>query len=219
MSAFTWPPDTAGACAPAGSPAGSPAGALEAAVRAAARATSGEQIPAAVLVPLLLADSEGDTRVVLTRRRSDLRRHAGEISFPGGRRDDEDESLQHTALREAEEEIGLRREQVSVIGHLPPTSTFATNYVIHPFVATLSEGVAWRVSAREVDAVLELTLSDVRAGRTTTQIQRRGITFTTDAFIVEDHVIWGATARIIQDLLDRLSGGGPGGGALALTSS
>ena len=83
---------------------------------------------------------------MLTRRRADLRRHAGEISFPGGRRDEEDASLQVTALREAEEEIGLPRADANVIGELPATSTFATGYLIHPFVATIPAGTAWQLS-------------------------------------------------------------------------
>jgi 8-oxo-dGTP pyrophosphatase MutT (NUDIX family) len=212
LSAFIWPPDKAGADAAGARPrvgvGVDPA--------AAARTAPGEQTAAAVLVPLFLAGDEHEPHVVLTRRRADLRRHAGEISFPGGRVDSADASLEETALREAEEEIGLPREQVSVLGELPSTSTFATNYVIHPFVATILEGLAWRPSAREVDAVLELSLSDVRSSRTTTQLQRSGITFTVDAFIVEDHVIWGATARILHDLLERLRGGGPDGGPLEL---
>src|ERR1700761_1556911 len=90
------------------------------------------RIAAAVLVPLYLADDE--LHVVLTRRRADLRRHAGEISFPGGRQDPEDPDLRSTALREAEEEIGLPRESVDVLGELSPVSTFVTGYLIHPFV-------------------------------------------------------------------------------------
>jgi 8-oxo-dGTP pyrophosphatase MutT (NUDIX family) len=142
--------------------------------------------------------------VVLTKRRADLRRHAGEISFPGGRRDAEDVDLTATALREAEEEIGLNGSQVTLLGALPPTSTFVTNYVIHPFVAMIPAGVAWRLSAREVDTVLELPLEAIRAGRSKTNIERRGMTFETDAYIVEDQIIWGATARIIEHLLERL---------------
>ena len=169
-----------------------------------------------MLVPLLLLPGEPEPRLVLTRRRADLRRHAGEIFFPGGRMDAQDESLEHTALREAEEEIGLQSARVTVVGQLPQTSTFATNYVIHPFVATVREAVAWRPSARKVDAVLELALSEVRASRTTTQIERRGIKFTTDAFILHGHVIWGATARIIHDLLQELSAGEAGRSSLQL---
>jgi 8-oxo-dGTP pyrophosphatase MutT (NUDIX family) len=199
LSAFTWPPE------PSASASFDPSGA-------------GEQVPAAVLVPLFLAGEQPEPHVVLTRRRADLRRHAGEISFPGGRRDAEDASLTDTALREAEEEIGLPRVQASLLGELPQTSTFVTNYVIHPFVATIPAGVAWRLSAREVDAVLELPLQDVRAGRTKTHIERRGITFETDAYVIDEHVIWGATARIIEHLLERLAPP-DAEGRLALTGS
>jgi 8-oxo-dGTP pyrophosphatase MutT (NUDIX family) len=164
-----------------------------------------------VLVPLFLAGQPQQAHIVLTRRRADLRRHAGEISFPGGRRDAEDADLLTTALREAEEEIGLGREQVSLLGELPQTSTFATGYVIHPFVVAIPAGVAWRLSPREVDAVLELPLEAVRAGRTRTQMERRGFSFETDAFIVDEHLIWGATARIIDHLLARLSAAEPDG--------
>jgi 8-oxo-dGTP pyrophosphatase MutT (NUDIX family) len=184
LSAFAWPPDAARA--------------------AASQRRAGDEIPAAVLVALFRAGDGARPHLVLTRRRSDLRRHAGEISFPGGRRDADDADLETTALREAEEEIGLPRTEVQLIGELPPVSTFATGYVIHPFVGTIAAPVAWSVSAREVDAVLELALDDVRDGLTTTQLERRGITFETDAYVVGEHLIWGATARIIADLLERL---------------
>jgi 8-oxo-dGTP pyrophosphatase MutT (NUDIX family) len=157
-----------------------------------------------VLVPLFVACEEEAPHVVLTRRRGDLRRHAGEISFPGGRHDPEDADLEDTALREAEEEIGLPRTAVSMLGELPPTSTFATNYVIHPFVGLIAPGQQWRPSPLEVDAVLELPLRALREGRTRTRIERRGISFQTDAYIVGEHLIWGATARIVEDLLERL---------------
>jgi 8-oxo-dGTP pyrophosphatase MutT (NUDIX family) len=197
LSAFTWPPDPS-------------------ALGATDRPAAAEEIPAAVLVPLFLAGEAQEPHVVLTRRRADLKRHAGEISFPGGRRDAEDADLAETALREAEEEIGLPRSEVRLLGELPTTSTFATNYVIHPFVGLIPEGLAWRLSAREVDAVLELALEGLRAGRTRTRMQRRGISFETDAYVVEDHLIWGATARILQDLLDQLDQQPGAGGGLDL---
>jgi 8-oxo-dGTP pyrophosphatase MutT (NUDIX family) len=158
-----------------------------------------------VLVPLFLSPGTRTPHVVLTRRRADLRRHAGEISFPGGRQDPEDVDLKDTALREAEEEIGLPRSAVSLIGELTPTSTFATNYVIHPFVGLVPAGQIWRASPREVDAVLELPLEALRRARTRTRMERRGFTFHTDAYIFEDHMIWGATARILEDLFEHES--------------
>jgi 8-oxo-dGTP pyrophosphatase MutT (NUDIX family) len=156
-----------------------------------------------VLVPLFHAAADGEPHAVLTRRRGDLRRHAGEISFPGGRRDPEDANLRETALREAEEEIGLPRAEVRLLGELPSTSTFVTGYVIHPYVGLIPAGLAWQVSEREVDAVLELPLRVLRESRTRTRIERRGISFETDAYIVEEHLIWGATARIVENLLER----------------
>jgi 8-oxo-dGTP pyrophosphatase MutT (NUDIX family) len=167
------------------------------------------QVPSAVLVPLFLAappaaqGPEG-LHAVFTRRRDDLRRHAGEVSFPGGRRDRSDADLRATAVREAEEEIGLAPGDVTVIGALQPTSTFATNYAIHPFVGVIAPGREWKLSPREVEEVLELPLADLRAGYRRTDLTRRGVTFRTDAYVVGDAFIWGATARILGDLLLRV---------------
>lgn len=162
-----------------------------------------EQVPAAVLVPLY-EGSDGELRVVLTKRRSDLRRHAGEISFPGGRRDPEDATLSDTALREAEEEIGLTRSEVRLVGALERTSTFATNYVIHPFVGLVGGERVWRASEIEVDVVLEPSLREVRDGSTRTRMERRGIAFETDAYAFDGQLVWGATARILEELLERV---------------
>src|SRR5947207_2506107 len=111
---------------------------------------------AAVLVPLFVRGDE--LHAVFTKRRDDLRRHAGEISFPGGRQDFPDEDLRVTALREAEEEIGLPRDDVELIGALPPTGTFVTGYRIHPFVGVIRRGHAWTPQPNEVEQVLELSL-------------------------------------------------------------
>ena len=163
------------------------------------------QVPAAVLVGLCAgeADAPENLRAVFTVRRPDLRRHAGEISFPGGRRDPADPDLVATALREAHEEIGLAAGAVTVVGALPLTSTFVTNYAIYPFVGLLSPGQRWRLSEREVEAVLEISLADLRSSVGTTQITRRGVTFEMPAYLVGEHVIWGATARIVDHLLER----------------
>jgi 8-oxo-dGTP pyrophosphatase MutT (NUDIX family) len=141
---------------------------------------------------------------VFTKRSGDLRRHAGEISFPGGRQDLTDADLRETALREAEEEIGLPRAEVSVLSTLPPTPTFVTNYIIHPFVGQIPARRGWQLSPLEVDAVLELPLGALRESRTRTRLERRGISFETDAYVMGEHLIWGATARILENLLERL---------------
>lgn len=158
---------------------------------------------AAVLVPLFVED--GDLRVVFTLRRDDLRRHPGEISFPGGRRDPEDADLLATALREAWEEIGLAAGAVEVVGALQPTSTFVTSYSIHPFVGVVAPGSHWTAQATEVAAVIELPLLALAAGYARRRISRRGVPIRTDTYVVGEHLIWGATARILADLLDRVS--------------
>jgi len=160
------------------------------------------RIDAAVLVPLYLHDDQ--LHAVLTKRRDDLRRHAGEISFPGGRQDLEEEDLRATALREAEEEIGLPAGAVEIVGGLQPTPTVVTNYAIYPFVGVIEAGLRWTLSAAEVDEVLELPLPRLRDSYERRRLLRRGVPFVTDVYVVDDHLIWGATARIVADLLERL---------------
>jgi 8-oxo-dGTP pyrophosphatase MutT (NUDIX family) len=161
-----------------------------------------EQVPAAVLVPLF--EHERKLRIVLTRRRADLRRHAGEVSFPGGRFDAGDGDLRATALREAEEEVGLMRDRVTLVGALERTSTFATNYLIHPFVGVFAGERRWELSPLEVDAVLEPTLEELRSGKTRTRLERRGFQFETDAYMFDGELVWGATARILDNLFERI---------------
>lgn len=158
---------------------------------------------AAVLVPIYL--DQGELHAVFTRRREDLRRHAGEISFPGGRRDPEDADLMATALREAEEEVGLDPAAVEVSGALQPTPTIATGYAVYPFVGVIEPGMAWTLSPREVAEVIELPLSTLKAGYGRRRLVRRGLPIRTDTYVVGDHLIWGATARILADLFDRIA--------------
>jgi 8-oxo-dGTP pyrophosphatase MutT (NUDIX family) len=160
------------------------------------------RIDSAVLVPLYL--DENHLHAVFTRRRDDLRRHAGEISFPGGRQDDDEDDLRATALREAEEEIGLAPDAVELVGALQPTPTIATDYAVYPFVGLIEPGHAWRPSAAEVAAVLEFPLGRLRAGFGRRRLTRRGVPFRTDVYEVDDQLIWGATARILADLLERV---------------
>ncbi len=157
-----------------------------------------------MLVPLYR--SGGELHAVFTRRRDDLRRHPGEISFPGGRRDPTDANLLATALREAHEEVGLPPSAVDVAGALQPTATIVTGYAVYPFVGLIVPGFRWTLSPREVTAVIELPLRALRAGYERRRLLRRGLPIRTDTYVVGDSLIWGATARILADLLDRLDG-------------
>jgi 8-oxo-dGTP pyrophosphatase MutT (NUDIX family) len=157
---------------------------------------------AAVLVPLYLED--GVLHAVFTKRREDMRRHPGEISFPGGRYEEGEPDLRATALREADEEIGLPQDAVEILGALQPTPTIATGYAVYPFVGLIEPGRTWTPSAREVAEVLELSLSELLAGYARRRLIRRGLPIRTDTYLAQDHLIWGATARILADLFDRI---------------
>jgi 8-oxo-dGTP pyrophosphatase MutT (NUDIX family) len=158
---------------------------------------------AGVLVALYVREDE--LHAVFTKRRDDLRRHPGEISFPGGRYDEGEPDLIATALREAEEEIGLPAHAVEIVGALQPTPTIATGYAVYPFVGMIEPGQKWTLSAREVAEVLELSLRDLLAGYARRRLLRRGLPIRTDTYVVGDHLIWGATARILADLFDRIA--------------
>ena len=99
---------------------------------------------------------------------------------------------------------GCRPGEVELLGALQPTPTFVTNYAIYPFVGLIEPGFAWVLQEREVAQVLELPLEAVRAGYGRRRLVRRGMPFRTDAYETDGHLIWGATARIVADLLDRL---------------
>jgi 8-oxo-dGTP pyrophosphatase MutT (NUDIX family) len=157
---------------------------------------------AAVLVPLYL--DRGRLHAVFTRRHDDLRRHPGEISFPGGRYDEGEPDLKATALREAQEEIGLPKDAVQIVGALQPTPTIATGYAVYPFVGLIEAGRTWTPSANEVAEVLEIPLQELLSGYGRRRLVRRGVPIRTDTYLVGENLIWGATARILADLFDRI---------------
>ena len=170
----------------------------------AAEMSASGSVDAAVLVPLFGWPQRPG--LVFTERRHDLRRHAGEISFPGGRRD-EGEGYLRTALREAEEEIGLDASRVEVVGALPPIGTFVTNYKVHPIVGLIEPGLEFDPNPSEVETVLAFEIEELRKGFAMRRLVRRGVPFRTPTYLVAEHLIWGATARILGELLARLPHG------------
>jgi 8-oxo-dGTP pyrophosphatase MutT (NUDIX family) len=145
--------------------------------------------------------------LIFTERRADLRRHAGEVSFPGGRQDPEDTDLEATALREAHEEIALDPAGVEVVGALPPVSTFVTGYRIQPFVGLVGvpPELDLRPNPTEVETVLAFSLDKLREGYEMRRLIRRGVPIHTPTYEVDGQMIWGATARILGDFLKRLA--------------
>lgn len=156
---------------------------------------------ASVLVPVLV--STPDPRVVFTKRTDTLSRHAGEISFPGGLAD-EGEDAATAALREAEEELGLRPDDVTLVGSLPPVHTRVTGILIVPFVGLLDRDPRFTPNAEEIADVLEFGLADLIARGAESEFEHEGTRFHTHIYEVDGHVIWGATARILWSFIELL---------------
>ena len=170
---------------------------------AAAQMDAPGKTDAAVLIPLY--ERDGDLVAVFTERRHDLSKHAGEISFPGGRQDEPDEDLRATALRESQEEIGLAEDAVDLVGALPPVGTFVTGYRVFPFVGLIEPGHVWRPQATEVEQVLEFSLGQLVAGHEMKRLVRKGVPIKTPTYTVNGTLVWGATGRIVQHLLEHLA--------------
>jgi 8-oxo-dGTP pyrophosphatase MutT (NUDIX family) len=159
--------------------------------------------PAAVLIPVV-ARPEGAT-VLLTRRAAHLRQHSGQIAFPGGKIDAEDGGPLQAALREAEEEIGLRRGDVAPLGYLGPYFS-TTGFRITPVVALVPPDAPLAINAVEVDEAFETPLSFLMdpANHQTHQREWKGQMRRYYAMPHGDHYIWGVTAGIIRMLWLRL---------------
>ncbi|MBN1207626.1 MAG: CoA pyrophosphatase [Myxococcaceae bacterium] len=157
-----------------------------------------------VLVPLF--EREGVPHILFTRRPAHLRHHANQFSFPGGGRDPEDSTPLHTALRETEEELGIERTQVRVLGMLDEVPT-TTAFRIQPFVGIIPSDGQYRPSAEEVAFILEVPLAGLRDPSLLRTEKRtvRGVEYDVHFYTYGSHVIWGATARILYNLLESIS--------------
>ena len=169
--------------------------------RAPRRAAPVRGRAAAVLVPLV--ERAGETCVVLTKRASSLRKHAGQYAFPGGRRDEGDRDAVATALREAEEEVGLAPADVRVLGLLDDYLT-TSGYLVTPVVGAAPHPYDWRPSPDEVERVVVLPLEAFVTPQRARTLLFEGFRRIVMAFDVEGHFVWGATASMLRDLARRL---------------
>ena len=139
--------------------------------------------------------------IIFTKRSSRLRNHAGEISFPGGRKCINDNSLLDTAIRETYEEIGLLIDKKNIVGCLDPTNTYTTKIQIYPFVAILTDLTTSLIPNEEVDEIivipLEKLIQSVEIDKVHSNSNQKMFKFS-----VGEHLIWGATARILKNLIE-----------------
>jgi 8-oxo-dGTP pyrophosphatase MutT (NUDIX family) len=159
---------------------------------------------AAVLVPLF--QKNGNCHLLFTKRSEEVKYHKGEISFPGGVVDEEDRELIHTALREAHEEIGLKESDVQIIGVLDDIVTI-TEFIVTPIVGLFPYPYPFKVSEGEIAELIEVPLAsllmeDCLSEREIFRGGQREVVF---AYQYGDHVIWGATARILNQFLDLIT--------------
>ena len=159
---------------------------------------------AAVLMPLY--QYNGDYGVIFTQRSDTVVHHRGQISFPGGGHEVHDVSLQHTALRESAEEIGLQPAHVQVLGQLDDLLTTGSNYLVRPFVGMLPYPYPFILDSHETASIIEVPLTWLRLHNPPTQEHRHqdGRLVQSFFFDYNGHIIWGATAKIVKQFLDLL---------------
>lgn len=162
----------------------------------------------AAVMALLLRDAadDPDPRLLLIERHSALSVHAGQLAFPGGKPEPHDRSLLDTALREAEEEVGLPIAETTVLGRLPPVPT-PSGFFIMPFVGLAPYGWQPRAVASEVHAILTPSLqrlADPAIHRIASLRTWKGRSYAMHEYAVHDPPLWGATALMVWELLRRL---------------
>lgn len=159
--------------------------------------------PAGVLIPVI--ERAAGLAVLLTQRSAELKHHAGQVSFPGGRMEDRDRDVVQTALRETHEEVGIPPEAVAVVGYLPPMPTI-TGYAVTPVVGLVDEGVPLRIDRTEVEYAFEVPLAFLLDRRNQQALEReyRGRRIPTVEFHFEGERIWGATAHILVELRKKI---------------
>ena len=152
--------------------------------------------PAGVLIPIV--EHADSLSVLLTQRSADLKNHAGQVSFPGGRMESADADIAETALRETHEEIGIRPEQVDIAGYLPPMLT-VTGYAITPIVGFVAPGISLTLDRSEVELTFEVPLSFLldENNQQSSEREVRGVTVPIVEFHYAQQRIWGATANML----------------------
>ena len=161
---------------------------------------------ASVLLPLFVKD--GQYWLLFIRRTDTVKYHKGEVSFPGGVVDRNDDSLEGTAKRETFEETGIREEDIEILGQLGDIPTMTSRFIIHPFVGVVPFPYVFKINKREVEHLIEVPLSFFLnpSQPQPFPIDHEGGIFETPAFVYKGVVIWGATQRILENFVNLIMG-------------
>ncbi len=159
--------------------------------------------PAAVLIPLV--DNGDDLTVLLTERAKHLKHHPGQISFPGGKKEESDNDLKHTALRETHEEIGIASNEVQIIGELPKFRTIS-RYEVLPYIGLISAGYETVIDTNEVESVFEVPLTYLLEPNNYFVHWAKRHNRKQPVYFIkwQDYTIWGATASFLRTLSNHL---------------
>jgi 8-oxo-dGTP pyrophosphatase MutT (NUDIX family) len=163
---------------------------------------SGLSRHAAVLIPIFKRDD--GYMFLFTKRTSTVEAHKGQISFPGGRVDEQDGSLMETALREANEEIGLHRKDVKILGRTDDVRTMSSDYIVHPFAGFIPYPYDFRINRNEVEELLTVPLEIFLENGSAMPVEYQGEIYRSLTYTYGGEVIWGATARIMENLVEIL---------------
>ncbi len=160
-------------------------------------------IHAAVLIPLFIEN--GTFKILFTRRTNKVEHHKGQVSFPGGAVDKKDSSLEATAFREAYEEVGLLEEDVEILGRIDDTLTIVSDFIVHPFVGFVPYPYDYTINTAEVDKLIKVPVTVFDSRNPEYQrdlVKYDGMTIRSIAYEYNGDVIWGATARMMENFMD-----------------
>ncbi len=159
---------------------------------------------AAVLIPIF--QKENAYYILVTKRTEQVPHHKGQISFPGGSQNP-GENLLTTALREAQEEIGLQEKDVTILGELDDMFTFSSDFLISPFVGFIPYPYQFNINFKEIAEIIEIPWNELTNPQNWREevTKKDGYSLPLYSFYYQDYLIWGATARILRQLIDLLS--------------
>ena len=170
-----------------------------------------DELRTAAVLLAVYRDANGELRVVLVVRADDGGMHGGQLGLPGGKPEKSDADLVATALREAEEEVGLAPDTVDVLAALPRLDTQATGWRVHPFLARIPADTPWRLQEAEIVGILTPTARALADPAARAMLPFSSLRFSepllVDGIDVEGHVLWGMTLRLLDDALPRLLAG------------